>query len=62
MTWDHLKDTPDDVVIDNFDFGIRLSASLIAQVPPEEIRRELRRFYEGYWRKRVEGHGGNRTP
>lgn len=45
--WSYLKDTPDDVVIDNVDFAVRLSADLIAQVPPEEIRFQLRRLYEG---------------
>lgn len=54
MNWDYLKDTPDDVVIDNFDFAVRLSASMVAQVPPEEIRRQLRRLYWGYWQKRVQ--------
>ena len=43
--WSYLKNTPDDVVIDNFDFAVRLSADLLAQVPPDEIRYQLRRLY-----------------
>ncbi|HJU04962.1 MAG TPA: hypothetical protein VJ692_07380 [Nitrospiraceae bacterium] len=46
------KDTPDDVVIVNPDNVIRLSASMVAQESPEEIRRQLRRVYEGMFRKR----------
>jgi len=43
--WSYLKNTDDDVVIDNFDFAVRLSASLVAQIDPDEIRYRLRRLY-----------------
>jgi hypothetical protein len=45
------KDTEDDVVIVNSDWSVvRLSASLMAQSRPEEVRDALRRLYAGKYR------------
>ena len=50
---DRYKDTEDDVVIVNSDWSeMRLSASLLAQKRPEEIRDMLRHLYAGKYRQR----------